>query len=50
MHIETRKEIIGLNEDGMCTDHRVISVNYRPVLSTAAALKVSADSFRIFVS
>jgi hypothetical protein len=51
MHIATRKGIIGLNEGAVCTDHSKIRMTYRPEVSTtAAALNVSADNFRIIAS
>lgn len=50
MHIAKRKEIIGLIEGAVCVDHRRISVTYRPALSTAETLNVSADNFRIIAS
>ena len=50
MQITTRKEIIGLTEDAMFTDYRMIGVAYRPTVSTAAALNVSPNNFRIFAS
>ena len=46
MHIATRKEII----DAVFTDYRMIGVTYRPTVSTAAALIVSPDKFRILAS
>ena len=50
MHIATRKEIIGLTEDAVFTDYRTIGVTYRPTVSTAAALNVSPNKFRILAS
>jgi hypothetical protein len=48
MHIATKKEITGLNEDAVCIDYHTISVTYSPALSTVAALNVSPDNFKIF--
>ena len=50
MHIATRKEKIGLNEDAVCIDHCKINVTYRPEVNKAEALNVSADNFRIIAS
>ena len=50
IQITTRKEIIGLIEDAVFTDYRMIGVAYRPTDSTAAALNVSPNNFRIFAS
>jgi hypothetical protein len=45
--IATRKEIIGFIEDTVFTDYRMIGVAYRPTVSTAAALNVWPNNFRI---
>jgi hypothetical protein len=50
MQIATRKEIIGLIEDTVFTYYRMVGVTYRPTVSTAAALNVSPDKFRITAS
>jgi hypothetical protein len=48
MHIPTRKQITGLNEDAVCVDYQTISQTYRSAVSRAAALNVSMDNSRIF--
>jgi len=47
MHIAARKEIIGLNEGTVATDHCEISVTYITNVNKTTALNVSPDNFRI---
>ena len=44
MHIATRKEIIGLNEGAVATDHCKISVTYIPNVNKTTALNVPPDN------
>jgi hypothetical protein len=47
MHLATKKEIIGLNEGAVATDHRKISVTYINKVNKTRALNVSPNNFRI---
>jgi len=47
MHIATRREIIGLNEDTVFIDHLILGVTYKPSVSTAEALDMTLNIFRI---
>jgi len=50
MQRATRKEIIVLIEDAVFTYYRMIDVAYTHTVSTAAALNVSPNNFRILAS
>jgi len=50
MQRATRKEIIGLIEGAVFTYYRMVDVAYRHIVSTAAALNVSPNNFRILAS
>jgi len=50
MHIAARKEIIGLNEGRVATDHCKISLTYITKVNKTRALDVSSVNFRILAS
>jgi hypothetical protein len=47
MNIATRKEITGLNEGAVTTDHCKISVTYITKVNKTTALNVSPNNFGI---